>query len=92
MPREVVARRSDQSSEASALVDVTDLAAMPGSPGTVAVCRIAGTFNSSTSLSVYDDAVKRPNDSGSGADIELCVPANVTLPRIVPPAVTDTTS
>jgi hypothetical protein len=55
-----------------------DLAAMPGSPGTVAVCRIAGSFNSSTSLSVYDDGVKRPNDSnGVGTDIEFPSPTRV---------------
>jgi DNA-binding beta-propeller fold protein YncE len=49
-----------------------DLAAMPGSPNTVAVCRITSAFNPSTSLSVYDDGVKRPNDSnGVGTDIEF---------------------
>ncbi len=49
-----------------------DLAAMPGSPGSVAVCRITSSFNPSTSLSVYDDGVKRPNDSnGVGRDIEF---------------------
>ena len=37
-----------------------DLAPVPGSPGSVAVCRITSSFNSSTSLSVYDDGVKRP--------------------------------
>src|SRR5207244_3495982 len=50
----------------------SDLAAMPGSPGTVAVCRIAGSSNPTTSLSVYDDGVKRLNDSnGVGREIEF---------------------
>jgi hypothetical protein len=48
------------------------LAAMPGSPGTVAVSRIAGDFNFSTSLSIYDEGVKRPEDSdGAGRQVEF---------------------
>src|SRR5262249_2806929 len=51
----------------------SDLAVMPGSPNTVAVCRIAGSLSPpSTSLSVYDDGGKRPNDSiGVGREIEF---------------------
>jgi hypothetical protein len=49
-----------------------DLAVMPGSSNTVAVSRITSSFNPSTSLSVYDDGIKRPNDSnGVGREIEF---------------------
>lgn len=50
----------------------SDLAVMPGSPNTIAVCRISSTFNPFTSLSVYDDGIKRANDSnGVGREIEF---------------------
>lgn len=49
-----------------------DLAPVPGSPGSVAVDRITSDINPTTSLSVYDDGVKRPNDSnGIGREIEF---------------------
>ncbi|HEV2860519.1 MAG TPA: Calx-beta domain-containing protein [Pyrinomonadaceae bacterium] len=57
--------------------NAADLAAMPGSPGTVAVSRVAGGFSSSNSLAVYDDGVKRPNTDSTGTDIEFASPARI---------------
>ncbi|HEY6804279.1 MAG TPA: Calx-beta domain-containing protein [Pyrinomonadaceae bacterium] len=55
----------------------SDLAPVPGSPNSVAVCRISSSSNPETSLSIYDDGVKRSNDSnGIGREIEFSASAS----------------